>query len=154
MLALMKILLYGIGGLAAVIVLLLVGLSLASRKQPEPGLVDGRLRPCPHSPNCVCSEWPQQGAFIEPLVFTTTASEAWRSAKQAVTASGGEIVMEEGGYLHARYVTPILRFVDDVELRLDVAAQVIHVRSASRVGHSDLGANRKRVARLRAAFKP
>jgi len=45
-----------------------------------------------------------------------------------------------------------MRYVDDVELRLDENKQLIHVRSASRVGHSDLGANRKRVARIRAAF--
>jgi uncharacterized protein (DUF1499 family) len=63
-----------------------------------------------------------------------------------------ELVTEQDGYLHARYETPLMRYIDDVELRLDANHQVIHIRSASRVGQSDLGANRKRVARIRAAF--
>ena len=46
----------------------------------------------------------------------------------------------------------MFRFVDDLECRLDAENRVIHVRSASRVGYSDLGVNRKRVERLRARF--
>jgi uncharacterized protein (DUF1499 family) len=46
-----------------------------------------------------------------------------------------------------------LRFVDDVEFLLVPAERVIHVRSASRVGYSDLGTNRKRVEALRAKFE-
>jgi uncharacterized protein (DUF1499 family) len=43
-------------------------------------------------------------------------------------------------------------FVDDVEFFLDEGANVIHVRSASRLGQSDLGVNRKRVETIRAKF--
>ena len=46
----------------------------------------------------------------------------------------------------------LLRFVDDVDAVVDPDAGVIHVRSASRVGYSDLGVNRKRVEAIRAAF--
>jgi len=131
---------------------MLVVLSIASRKQPELGLLNGQLRPCPATPNCVCSEQRVEGAFVEPLGYTITAADAWSKIKQAIIETGGVVVTEQNGYLHARYVTPLMRYVDDVELRLDETKQLIHIRSASRVGHSDLGANRKRVARIRAAF--
>ena len=148
----MKLLLYTVIGILFIIGLLFVFLSLASRKQPELGLLDGQLRPCPATPNCVCSEWPVDGAFVEPMSYTTTAEEAWGRMKQAIIATGGEIVTGQDAYLHARFVTPLLRYVDDVELRLEADKRLIHIRSASRVGRSDLGANRQRVGRIRAAF--
>ena len=148
----MKILLYSVIGIFVIIGLLLVGLSLSSRKQPELGLLNGQLRPCPATPNCVCSEQQVEGAFVEPLAYTTTGDVAWREIKYSIVETGGDVLTEQDGYLHAVYETPLMRFVDDVELRIDENNQVIHVRSASRVGNSDLGANRKRVTRLRAAF--
>ena len=148
----MKLLLYSVIGIFIFVGLLLVVLSIASRKQPELGLLNEQLRPCPSSPNCVCSEWPVEGAFVEPLGYTTTAEDAWRKIKHAIVETGGVIETEQDSYLHARYETPLMRYVDDMELRLDEHQQVIHVRSASRVGHSDLGANRKRVERIRAVF--
>ena len=148
----MKILLYSVIGIVVIIGLVSVVLSISSRKQPELGLLNGQLRPCPATPNCVCSEQQVEGAFVEPLVYATTADVAWRKIKYAIVETGGVVLTEQDGYLHAVYETPVMRFVDDVELRLDENNQVIHVRSASRVGNSDLGANRKRVARIRAAF--
>jgi uncharacterized protein (DUF1499 family) len=148
-----KILLYSVIGIIVIIGLLLVGLSLSSRKQPELGLLNGQLRPCPATPNCVYSEQQVEGAFVEPLVYTTTTDVAWRKIIHTIVETGGVVLTEQEGYLHAVYETPLMRFVDDVELRLDENNQVIHVRSASRVGNSDLGANRKRVARIRAAFE-
>ncbi|RME32632.1 MAG: DUF1499 domain-containing protein, partial [Gammaproteobacteria bacterium] len=64
----------------------------------------------------------------------------------------GRILRDEGDYLHAIFTTPLFRFTDDLECRLDRQAGLIHLRSASRVGHWDLGANRRRAERLRAAF--
>ena len=112
-----------------------------------PGLqADGRLAACPSSPNCVGSENVAAGDVqhgIAPL------SLVWDDARLAdvVTALGGEIVQREDGYMHATFTSRIFRFVDDVELRADGART--QVRSASRVGHSDLEANRKRVELLR-----
>jgi uncharacterized protein (DUF1499 family) len=147
-----KILLYSVIGIIVIIGIMLVGLSIASRKQPELGLLNGQLRPCPASPNCVCSEQQVEGAFVEPLGYTAAAEEAWRSMKQAIVETGGVVVTEQNGYMHAVYETPLMRYVDDVELRIDATNQMIHIRSASRVGRSDLGANRKRVARIRETF--
>ena len=52
------------------------------------------------------------------------------------------------------FISRLMRFRDDVEFLLDREARVFHVRSASRVGYSDLGANAARVERLRALLSP
>ena len=65
--------------------------------------------------------------------------------KQVVSETGGSVITEEAGYLHVVYETPLLRFMYDMEFRLDSNTQRVHVRSASRVGKSDLGTNRERV---------
>ncbi len=148
----MKLLLYSVIGIFVIIGLLFVGLSISSRKQPELGLLNGELRPCPATPNCVCSEQQVEESFVEPLVYTANTDDVWRKIKRAITETGGIVLTEHAGYLHARYETPLMRYVDDVELRVDAKNQVIHIRSASRVGHSDMGANRQRVSRIRTAF--
>ena len=63
-----------------------------------------------------------------------------------------EIITESSDYLYAEFTTPLMGYVDDVEFYLDRNAGVIHVRSASRLGQSDLGLNRKRVEAIRAEF--
>lgn len=141
-----------VGTILFVLLAVSVGLSLYSRKVPQLGLDGARLRPCPGSPNCVCSEDPRGSARVAPLRFEGDAQAAWARARQAVLAGGGSLIEEHPGYLRASFETRLLRFVDDLELRLDVEAGEIHVRSASRVGRSDFGANRARVERLRQAF--
>jgi uncharacterized protein (DUF1499 family) len=86
-----------------------------------------------------------------PLIGSGEAS--WERARKAILATGGSILDQEDGYLRATYTTRIFRFVDDVELRLDADQKVIHLRSASRVGSSDLGLNRKRMASLRVFYQ-
>jgi uncharacterized protein (DUF1499 family) len=63
------------------------------------------------------------------------------------------LVTESGSYLRFEMTTPWWRFIDDLECLHDPATDVIHVRSASRIGHSDLGANRRRVERIRARLE-
>lgn len=148
----MKIMFYSIPVIIFVIGIIFIVLSISSRKQPELGLVDGLLRACPLTPNCVCSEQQDKRAYVAPLSYSIAHANAWRSVKQAIIETGGEIVTERNGYLHARYITPLMRYVDDVELRMDEDRHIIHIRSASRVGHSDLGANRQRVKKIRGVF--
>lgn len=114
------------------------------------GLVDGKLRPCPASPNCVCSLDEDAQHRIAPLSFEGSAAEAWVRLRHLVEkAMGGRVVSHDDRYLHVEFTTLLMRFVDDVEFQLDEAAHVIHVRSASRVGYSDLGVNRQRVETIR-----
>ena len=148
------LLMLGITLAVAVPLALGVGAVLMSRRPAEVGLIDGRLRACPSTPNCVCSE-DGDAASIPALSFEGDPAEAFRSLVDFLgTESNATIVQFDDGYLHVVYHTPVLRFADDVEFRLDPAAQAIQVRSASRVGHSDLGANRARIERLRREWRP
>jgi uncharacterized protein (DUF1499 family) len=136
--------------LIAVGLLLMFGLSLFSRRAPGVGVQCGRLAPCPESPNCVCSFDSDDEHAIAPLQAGEDSQASFEQLRTLLQSmSRVRIVADKGNYLHAEFTTPLLRFVDDVEFLLDADAGVIHVRSASRVGHSDLGANRKRVEQLR-----
>jgi uncharacterized protein (DUF1499 family) len=135
-------------GLVAFVLASLIVLAIRSRRSPPLGLVDGRLRSCPPVSNCVCTE---TGDF-PPLPVTGSVAGAWERAKQIVRAMGGVVDREEAGYLHATFTTRVFRFVDDLELRLDEPARVIHIRSAARVGQRDLGVNRRRVEELRRRY--
>ena len=120
----------------------------------ELGLTQGRLAPCPDSPNCVATRAESDEHKIEPLQFTAVPDEAFDRLKRIVAAmSGSRIVTADDDYFHAEFRSRLLGFVDDVEFRLDDSAGVIHFRSASRVGHSDLGANRARMEEIRERFE-
>ncbi|OPY05474.1 MAG: hypothetical protein A4E66_02435 [Syntrophus sp. PtaB.Bin001] len=138
--------------IVTVICILLLTLISCTAKPPKTGLIDGRLRACPGTPNCVSSEDPNVSARIAPLAFQGPPETAWKNLKEAVRDLDGSIQEEQGNYLRATFTSRIFHFVDDVEFRMVAAEKLIHVRSASRVGHSDLGVNRKRVERLRAVF--
>ena len=137
--------------LFVILVVLLIVLSCASNP-PNVQLVDGRLRACPNSPNCVSSESDSASSRIEPLSFQGLAEKAWSNLKETIQEMGGKIQEEHDGYLWATFTTRLFRFVDDVELRMVSTNGIIHVRSGSRVGYSDLGVNRRRVEKLRTLF--
>ncbi len=118
-----------------------------------PQLVNGKLRPSPGTPNAVCSENTSPACQIDPLHFTAPTDEAWAALKRIVQANGGVVQKTEKDYLWSTFLVPVFGFVDDVEFRLSPAERVIHVRSASRLGISDLGVNRGRVEQLRRAFQ-
>ncbi|MEZ4266242.1 MAG: DUF1499 domain-containing protein [Myxococcota bacterium] len=118
---------------------------------PKPlGVQDGRLAPCPSSPNCVCSDMPAGSHRIAAFRILGEAAVVWPKVCDAVAASTGvTVVRQTSDYLHATCRTRLLRFIDDLELHLRPEDGSIAVRSASRVGHSDLGTNRKRVEGVR-----
>jgi len=128
-------------------------LSIPGRRPTDIGPQGSRLARCPGSPNCVCSDDDDATHGIAALRLAVPAAEAWSAAKQAVLAlPRTRIVTERGDYLHAECTSALLGFVDDLELHLRAGEAVIAVRSASRVGYSDFGVNRKRVERIRAAL--
>lgn len=104
------------------------------------------LRPCPSSPNCVCSETSDRD--VQPLAVSSR--EEWEGLVRTIVAMGGSIERMEDGYVHATFRSRVFGFVDDLECRRD--GDVVQVRSASRSGWWDLGVNRRRVERLRAAL--
>ena len=117
------------------------------------GVRDGRLAACPDRPNCVSSQLSDKTHAVAPLDYMGGAEAAMARVAAIIEAQeGARIVTRRADYLHAEYQSKLMGFVDDLELLADPAAHVIHVRSASRLGYSDLGVNRARVDALRAAF--
>lgn len=131
----------------------LFGSLFAGSMPADLGLHDGRLKACPDKPNCVNSQANDVAHAIKPLTFSGDASAAMKALAAVVAATpGATVIVARDHYLQATFATPTMGFVDDVEFHADAARNVIDVRSASRLGHSDLGANRKRVEELRRAF--
>jgi uncharacterized protein (DUF1499 family) len=124
----------------------LIYLSLTAVR-PVTELVDGKLRPCPGNPNCVCSEY--KGRFhTNPLNNGQGDLNLTRLAK-IIDSMDGHIEAANDAYIRASFTTKVFRFLDDLEIRLDPDQQIIHVRSESRSGRSDFGVNRKRIESLR-----
>jgi uncharacterized protein (DUF1499 family) len=114
------------------------------------GLKDGKLSSCPSTPNCVCSQGADVAHAIEPLAYTSSATEAMEKLRQVVGAiERTKIISQTEDYLYAEFSSKLMGFVDDVEFYVDAAKKVIQVRSASRLGQSDLGVNRKRIELIR-----
>lgn len=143
-----------------VLLVLLAGqLGLLSGTTPgDLGVREGRLKPPSDKPNSVSSQadlypgHPQRAsASIAPFGYAGDGRAALRKLASVLDATAACVtVTREADYLYAQCRTPLLKFTDDVEFYLDERAAVIHVRSASRLGYGDLGANRKRLEALRA----
>ena len=115
---------------------------------------DHQLLPCPTSPNCVSSLGTDPKHRVEPFLLAETAEDSWTKIIGIVSAiPRSKIVKQETGYLHIEVRSLIFRFVDHLELIANLESNHVDVRSASVLGYSDLGVNRKRVEMLRAQFK-
>ena len=141
----------------AIVIVLIVGafamMSIFSRKPTNLGVVDGRLADCPSSPNCVATQAGDADHRMEPIPFTGSSDEAMQRIKDLIAEMPRtKLVTVEDSYLHAEFRSALFRFVDDVEFLIDPEEQIVHFRSASRVGHSDLGVNRRRMEWIRKAF--
>jgi uncharacterized protein (DUF1499 family) len=115
----------------------------------------GQLAPCPASPNCVSSLAPADDAehHVAPISVGADRQLALVALRRAATGLPGATLAALGpDYLRVECSSAVFGFVDDLEITLDPALPLAHVRSASRVGHSDLGVNRERVEALRAAL--
>lgn len=149
--------------LALAVVAVLAGqLGFLSGNTPgDLGVKDGRLKPPSHTENSVSSQaalhpdHPMRGyADIAPLALSGDGpATIAKLSKQLQGMPGVKIVQDKGdGYLYAQCTTPLMKFVDDLELWFDPVNQVVQVRSASRVGRKDFGVNRQRVETLRAGL--
>ena len=132
---------------------LMGGLCFAQSVAHPPGAGGSPLKTCPKSPNCVSSQAGDPEHAIAPLVYSDSRADAYARLKKVLgEMKRTTIVAEKEDYLSAEATSLIFRFVDDVEFYFPAAEKVIHVRSASRVGNSDLGVNRKRMEEIRKRF--
>ena len=140
--------------LTAVVLIRFAMLGHGSKSGQAPALVYGSLAPCPDKPNCVCSEFGEDPAhYIAPLDYSGVPSEkAMGKLLQIIEELGGEVVVANKEYMAATFSSSLFGFVDDVEFRLEPSQKRIQIRSASRVGHSDLGVNRKRVETMTRSY--
>ncbi len=114
------------------------------------GVRDGRLAPCPDSSNCVSSQSTDNVHAVAPLSYTGTAADAFTALRNIIAGMKRAVIVEgTATYLHVEVTSALFRFVDDVEFYLVDTEKKIHIRSASRIGYSDLGVNRKRIEQIR-----
>lgn len=120
----------------------------------ELGAVEGRLAPCPDSPNCVSSQADDPVHQVEPLSYSGSLTEAKADLKQVIDSlPRTEVVTNRPDYIHITSRSFLFGFIDDTEFYFDESTQTIQVRAAARLGYSDFGVNRKRVQTIREAFK-
>lgn len=120
-----------------------------SGTRPELGIINGQLRPCPPSPNCVSSSSENDDQYTQAFYFAGSSLHAWQALTGIIRdMKHAEIISQTSTYLHIEFTSSIFRFVDDVEFLLDPKALKIEVRSASRLGHYDFGVNRKRMKKI------
>lgn len=114
-----------------------------------------KLAPCPASPNCVSSQHDDVNDTTHHIapIRSSQLEQTWRNLRVYLEKQGRvEIIEASDNYIHAVFTSLLFRFKDDVEFLKSEGDAVIHMRSASRVGHSDLGVNRKRLEGIRKAI--
>ena len=131
--------------LTIILLITVFSLPVLSWFKEQHGLVDGKLKPCNSTENCVCSENYSNRNLDSFSLAGAPADIVWQSLADIISTRGGEIRVLENKYLWATYTSKWMRFMDDFEARLDLDAGVIQIRSSSRVGRSDFGVNRRRV---------
>jgi uncharacterized protein (DUF1499 family) len=130
-----------------------VMITIADVRPATREISDSELAPCPSSPNCVSSDASEGAHHVPPFTLAGPPDEVWGAVQEVLSElPRTRIVKATSDYLHAECRSALFRFVDDLELQLRPAQGVIAVRSASRLGYSDLGVNRRRVEALRAAL--
>jgi uncharacterized protein (DUF1499 family) len=154
-----------IGVIVGFVLILIVTVAIATTQRLSGGsmfagtrpmnisIQSGKLAACPGTPNCVNSQGLDAQSKIEPLAYNSTPTEAIAKLKTVIgDMDRTKIISETDNYLYAEFMSKLMGFVDDVEFLLDDHAKVIQVRSASRLGESDLGVNRQRIEAIRAKF--
>lgn len=120
------------------------------------GVNNNKLALCPETPNCVSSQTESKAHYIQPIEFMGTQEEAYNRITQIIESEKRtKVIVLEKNYIRSEFTSALFRFVDDVEFYFpekQTGKTIIHVRSASRVGYSDFGANRKRIERIRSKF--
>lgn len=114
---------------------------------------NGKLLPCPESPNCVSSQIDIEDEvhYIQPLEYLGSLEDAKAKLEKTIAnQERAKIVENTEKYIYAEFTTKMMRFVDDVEFIFDDKNKLIHVRSASRIGRKDFGVNRERIEKIQA----
>ena len=121
---------------------------------PNLGVVEGKLSPCPATPNCVVSQGADDEHTIEPITYEGDREAVRELLIQVLgVVPRTEIVTETEDYIRVQSTSRLMGFVDDSEFYLPADESVIHLRAAARLGESDLGVNRRRLEQIRLALQ-
>lgn len=113
------------------------------------GVSQGKLAPMPKSPNAVSSQSEDPAKRVDPIPFNGDLKESYSWIRKGLEEYGNmEILKEDEDYIHVVNTTEAMKYKDDLEFYFDREAALIHFRSASRIGYSDGGLNRKRYEKL------
>jgi uncharacterized protein (DUF1499 family) len=121
-------------------------------EEKRTGIINNKFKPCPKTPNCVSTMAPKEDKkhFITPISYNSSQEEAVEKMIQIINSlKGTTITVKDINYMHVIFSTMLLRFKDDVEFYFDDSSKIIHFKSASRIGSSDLGTNRKRMEKIK-----
>lgn len=124
--------------------------SFSGSRPTNLGITSGKLLACPNSPNCVSSQSTDAEHKIAPLTYTGDPVKALEDLKATILSMPRtKIITENDNYIYAEFTSALMGYVDDVEFYLNADKNLIEVRSASRLGESDLGVNRDRIESIR-----
>ena len=114
------------------------------------GMTNGSFARLPRTPNAISSQTSDLRKKVDPFPFNQNLTESKNSLKIILaTFKGMDILHESKNYIHAVSTSATMHFHDDIEFFFDERSKVVHFRSASRIGYSDMNANKKRYELLR-----
>lgn len=150
----MKIVYLLLAGFGILMVLVVLSMVVMNNRVPKNlGVENGKLAEMPSSPNAVSTQAIDEEKKVEPLPFKGDLIETKRIIEKIIEQYGSaKIVTNESHYIHAVFSTKTMKYKDDVEFYFDDSNKVIEFRSASRVGHSDMGLNRERYETIRELY--
>ena len=135
---------------------LIITLSISFYSTPAlaaTGLNNGHLEPCPSSPNCVVSQDGDEKHAVDPIKYQGDRNDVKEALLKVLSVvPRTEVIENTDNYIRTESTSRLFKFVDDAEFYFPEDENVIQVRSASRVGESDLGVNRRRIEQIRLAL--
>ena len=134
------------------VIVCMIIFSCTGQRPENLGIHNGRLKDCPSKPNCISSQAEDEKHVLTSFRYQGEKKAAFERLKKIILSfERMTIVAENDNYFHIECKSKIMGFVDDLEFFFP-KEKIIHIRSASRIGYSDLGVNRKRVEYLRELF--
>lgn len=133
-----------------IVLILTFMFSACSKETPS---TIGKFSGCPDKPNCVSSKSTDSSHAIDPISYKGSQEDARKSLLLIIKSlQGARVVSTQDNFIHVEFTSDLFRFVDDVEFYFQELG-IIDFRSASRIGHSDLGVNRERMEHIRKNFE-
>jgi len=138
--------------LVIVIVIVLFGADMKAKNSKLPknlGVSHGRLSELPNSPNGVSTQTSQTDKLVDVLKYKEDGKITRVKIKEiCIDFGNAKLEAENEFYMRFVFTTGKMKYNDDVEFFFDDEKEVVHYRSNSRVGYSDMGLNKERYLKI------